>query len=102
MTLSFYCQWEINKGNTFLDMLDFNSNGEVIDLGCGSGDFSVKIGETIGCSKIWGIDVSDVSPKNAKKRELLFKKADLNNPLSLESNFFDVVTSNQVIEHLFY
>jgi len=40
--------------------------------------------------------------KKAEKRGIIVKKADLNNALPLEAKSFDVVVSNQVIEHLFY
>ena len=102
MRSTIYSRWEKNKDRVFLMLLDYNPNARVIDLGCGDGKISAKIKEKIGCSEMWGIDISDDSLEKAKERGLIVKKADLNNILPFEVNSFDVAVSNQVIEHLFY
>lgn len=102
MKLTVYSRWEENRDEAFLALLDYDPHAEVVDLGCGDGKFSVKIKKKIGCKKIWGIDVSDETLKKNKEEEIIVKKADLNNTLPIETNFFDIVVSNQVIEHLFY
>jgi ubiquinone/menaquinone biosynthesis C-methylase UbiE len=74
----------------------------VVDLGCGNGNFTLKIKEKIGCDKIIGVDDCQKLLSEAKKKGIIVKKANLNNSLPFMKNSFDVVTSNQVIEHLFY
>lgn len=102
MKLTVYSRWEESKDRRFLAVLEYNSHAKVIDLGCGDGKFSVKVKEKIGCNKMWGIDICAESLKKAEKRGVIVKKADLNNTLLLETKSFDVVVSNQVIEHLFF
>jgi SAM-dependent methyltransferase len=102
MKLTVYSRWEESKDRRSLAVLEYNSHAKVIDLGCSDGKFSVKVKEKIGCSEMWGIDICDVSLENAEKRGIIVKKADLNNTLPLEAESFDVLVSNQVIEHLFY
>ena len=102
MTLSVYNTWEESKDKKFLAILECNSYAKVVDLGCGNGNFSIKVKEKVGCGGIWGVDISDESLKKAENKGVIFKKADLNDALPLESKFFDVVVSNQVIEHVYY
>jgi len=102
MKLALYSRWEESKDSAFLAVLEYNPNAKVIDLGCGDGIFSVKVKEKIGCSKIWGIDLDKKSLKKAEKGGIMVKKADLNDVLPLAAKSFNVVVSNQVIEHLFY
>jgi len=98
----FYHTWEENRDKAFIGMLNENSSHEVIDLGCGDGRFTVKVKERIGVSEILGVDLCDESLETAKERGIVVKKVDLNNPLPFDHDRFDVVVSNQVIEHLFY
>lgn len=96
-----YSAWQENKDKQFVAVLDNNSHARVIDLGCGDGIFSVKVMEKIGCKEMWGIDIDDESLRKADNRGLIVRESDLNNALPLETKSFDVVVSNQVIEHLF-
>ncbi len=102
MKVTVYRRWEENRDKAFLALLDYNPYAEVVDLGCGDGKFSVKVKEKIGCRKMWGIDVCDESLKKTEEKGITVKKANFNSTLPIESNSFDVVVSNQVIEHLFY
>ena len=100
--LSIYMRWENNCRNVFISLLEFNPKAKIIDLGCGNGEFTSKIKEKICCNKIVGIDINKESINKAKEKEIIVKKWDLNKSLPFENNSFDVVTSNQVIEHLYY
>jgi len=83
--------------------LEPNHDAKVVDLGCGDGEFSLKVKERIGCNKICGIDVHEPYINKAKMKGIDVIKHDLNDfPYPLEDNSFDVVVSNQVIEHLLY
>jgi ubiquinone/menaquinone biosynthesis C-methylase UbiE len=82
-------------------MLDKDLYARVVDLGCGDGTFSVKVMERIGCKEMWGIDIDAESLRKANSRGLIVGKADLSSALPLKAESFDVVVSNQVIEHLF-
>jgi SAM-dependent methyltransferase len=102
MKLTVYNRWEESKDRRFLAVLEYNSHAKVIDLGCGDGEFSVKVKEKIGCTEMLGIDIYDDSLEKAEKKGIIVRKADLNTTLPLETESFDVVVSNQVIEHLLY
>lgn len=96
-----YSVWEKNRDNAFLEMLEMSPSNKVIDLGCGTGRFSVRVKDRIGCNDILGVDLCDGSLKEAAK-QISVKKADLDNVLPFQQNCFDAIVSNQVIEHLFY
>lgn len=98
----FYHTWKENRDNAFIGMLNNNPSHVIIDLGCGYGCFTVKVKERIGVSEILGVDLCDESLKEAKEKGVTVKKVDLNSVLPFEPNSFDVIVSNQVIEHLFY
>lgn len=100
--LMIYDMWEKNRDRAFFSMLSCNPHAKVIDLGCGNGAFSSLVKEKICCEKIWGVDLHDEGLDMARQRGVLVTKSDLNVRLPVEMNSFDVVVSNQVIEHLFY
>jgi ubiquinone/menaquinone biosynthesis C-methylase UbiE len=100
--LMIYDRWEKNRDRAFFNMLSCNPQAKVIDLGCGSGTFSSLVKQKICCEKIWGVDLHDGGLDMARQKGVLVTKSDLNIRLPLEMNSFDVVVSNQVIEHLFY
>lgn len=100
--LIMYSSWERSKNEGFLSVLERNPSARVVDLGCGGGEFSVRVRERVGCGEVWGVDVCDDCLVEAGKRGVLVRKVDLNGVLPFEAGSFDVVVSNQVIEHLFY
>lgn len=97
-----YGDWEKSRDNAFLGMLEINPSHRVIDLGCGAGCFSVRVKERVGCNEILGVDLSNEALNEAEEKGISVKKIDLDDILPFEQEHFDVVVSNQVIEHLFY
>ena len=102
LKLSVYKKWSESRDRAFISLLEFNPRANVVDLGCGDGKFTLKIKEKIGCDKILGVDIDDEALDKAKKKGIIVKKINLDAPLPFRDDSFDVVTSNQVIEHLFY
>lgn len=99
-TLRFYQKWIQLRNAQFLNCLEYSPRANVVDLGCGKGDFTLQIKEKIGCSEIHGIDVWKDGLKEAKKRGVKVLGMDLNESLELPTESFDIVVSNQVIEHI--
>lgn len=95
----FYISYRINVEN-FLSLLENNPSALLIDLGCGNGEFTMKCNERIGTTNIWGVDIDEEIANEARRRGIRIITADLSEILPLEDNFFDVVLSNQVLEHL--
>lgn len=83
-----------------LSLLEANPKAVVLDVGCGDGQKSQKFKEKIGCAKIFGIDGVSQRLESASKRGIEIKKADLEHKWPFPDQTFDVVVSNQVIEHM--
>jgi len=82
------CQnWVESRNWNFLKLLEPDLDAKVIDLGCGDGGFSLKVKERISCNRMCRINVHEPYINKARM---------------IENNTFNIVVSNQVIEHLFY
>lgn len=98
-----YRLWENDRDKKILELLEFNPKARVLDLGCGNGTFTLKVKEKVGTDEIYGVDIWDEAIEEAKKKGINVYKADLNRKLDfIEDESFDVIVSNQVIEHLLY
>ena len=103
MKLIIYDKWKKSRNEDFVQFLEHDSNSKVIDLGCGYGDFTIKIKEKIGCNEIFGVDIYESDIHRAKNKGIEVIKYNLSKfPYPFIDNSFDVVLSNQLIEHLFY
>ncbi len=97
-----YQKWEKDRDQKFLKMLDYYPNARVIDLGCGKGNFTLKVKKRINCREIYGVDVWQDAIREARNKGIEAEKMDLNETVSFPDRTFHVVVSNQVLEHLFY
>lgn len=89
-----------DNDKNILDLLEKDSHAILLDLGCDDGQWTFKLGERIGTGSLFGADIIDEQIEKAIKRGIKCRKADLNNDLPFESNFFTVAHANQVIEHI--
>lgn len=83
-----------------LDMLESDKNAKLLDLGCDRGDITAQLGRKIGTKNLYGVEVVPERIKEAESNGVKVKNFDLNHIFDYKSNQFDVVFSNQVIEHL--
>lgn len=90
---------KINHEN-ILFLLEKNKNAKVIDLGCDDGEWTMKVAKKIGTKYIYGDEVVAQRRSLAKKRGIITSKFDLNERFTYKDNFFDVIHSSEVIEHL--
>ena len=83
-----------------LDMLEENKKAKVLDLGCNDGIFTEKIARKVNTAYIYGVEVMQSALLKSKQKGIESVKADANNNLPFADNSFDVIVSNQVIEHI--
>jgi ubiquinone/menaquinone biosynthesis C-methylase UbiE len=91
--------WKLNDSNV-LSFLEPSENARVLDVGCGRGDQTVKWNGRIGAEDVIGVEISELAAKEAKKRGLQVVICDVGRSLPFIADSFDVIVSNQVIEHL--
>ena len=76
------------------------TGGRVLDLGCGDGRTTVALCESIRATSIRGVERHLETAEAARMLGIDVVDADLDEVLPFEDASFDVVISNQVIEHL--
>lgn len=84
-----------------LSLLETNPKALVLDVGCGDGQKSQRFKEKIGCPKIFGIDGVTQRLESASRRGVEIKKVNLEQKWPFVDQSFDVIISNQVIEHIY-
>jgi len=93
-------RWYRENQVQLLSLLERNPNAKVLDIGCSSGEFTLEVGKTIGTKRLYGIDINKEAVKCARKKGIKAITHDANTKLPYKDGFFDVVVSNQVLEHL--
>lgn len=83
-----------------LGSLRLESSVRILDLGCSEGSLTVSVGKTIGNTLLFGVDLDSTALSEAKKTGLNVVCANLSHALPFKDDAFDIVISNQVIEHL--
>lgn len=81
-------------------MAERNPDCGLLDLGCFDGSATIRIASSIGAKNIFGVDLAEDALKRASERGITTVCSDLNEEIPFDSNSFDAVFSNQVIEHL--
>jgi len=76
------------------------SGGRLIDLGCDDGARTLRFAAAARCNEVHGVELAGASADAARGRGISVKEADLNEALPFDDASFDVVVSNQVLEHL--
>jgi 2-polyprenyl-3-methyl-5-hydroxy-6-metoxy-1,4-benzoquinol methylase len=86
--------------NNILRCLDQNPDGYLCDLGCDDGKWTLRLGETVCTTHLFGVELIEERRRQAEAAGVIAKSANLNEPLPYEGNHFDIIHANQVIEHL--
>jgi SAM-dependent methyltransferase len=74
--------------------------GVLVDLGCDDGGHTLEFAAAARATEVFGVDLVEERAAVARERGVDVTLADLNEPLPYGGATFDVVVSNQVIEHL--
>jgi methionine biosynthesis protein MetW len=72
----------------------------LIDLGCFNGAFTAELAKAARATEMTGVEYLPDHAEQARARGIDVIEADLNEPLPFDDASFDLVHSNQVIEHL--
>lgn len=72
----------------------------MLDIGCDDGAWSMTVARAVNAQRVEGIELVADAAAAARAKGMTVHEADLNRPLPLPSDTFDLVHSNQVIEHV--
>jgi len=93
-------QFDVEKANVVPTLLERNPDAKLFDCGCSNGEFTLIVGQTIGTSKLFGIEIEEERVESASAKGVHVSIGDLNSRLPFEEANFDCVLANHVIEHL--
>jgi SAM-dependent methyltransferase len=71
-----------------------------VDLGANDGSLTERFAQAVGATEVHGVEIVQEQAQKAADRGIVIAAADLNEALPYADETFDVVCSNQVIEHL--
>lgn len=89
-----------DNDKNIINLLETSKTAVVLDVGCGDGQKTIKFKTKVGSPRIFGVDGVKERLSAAQKRGVNVKAANLENKWPFNKNYFDVVVSNQVIEHM--
>jgi SAM-dependent methyltransferase len=90
-----------NDENIELALHGRAATGSVIDLGCDDGERTMRYAAAAGAGHVYGIEAVESRAAIASGRGVEIVSGDLGQRLPIDDDSFDVVVSNQVIEHLY-
>jgi len=99
--INLYTQAVVLNHKNIFNLLEEKPDSFFLDLGCDDGELTKKLAKRINTKNIYGVEIVDERIKRARANDIIVNKFDLNNKFNFESNFFDVIHANQVIEHLY-
>ncbi|MBI2028469.1 MAG: class I SAM-dependent methyltransferase [Candidatus Levybacteria bacterium] len=90
-----------NNIANILSLLEKDIDAKVLDVGCGDGQYTIQFRKKISSHEITGVD-GVLERLYAAKRKGVDKiqKVELEEKWPFQDNHFDVIISNQVIEHI--
>jgi methionine biosynthesis protein MetW len=91
---------EEENRRTILEEASRAPGGRLLDLGCGDGSFTMTLARRNGAEEIVGVEFVARLADQARERGVQVEQADLTKRLPFPDRSFDVVHSNQVIEHM--
>jgi len=86
----------------FVEVLRKNGvkSKRMLDIGCYTGEFTVRIANVVGAEEVYGLDMNEEALKEAQKRGVTPIMGNIERGIPAEDGFFDLVTANQVLEHV--
>jgi SAM-dependent methyltransferase len=97
----------LDESEAIPKQLELTSASKVLEVGCGSGGYALRVAEQIGCS-VLGVDINangiSTARELARRKNLdstvRFDQCDVSRQLSYESSAFDAAFANDVLCHI--
>jgi SAM-dependent methyltransferase len=91
---------ELNLENIERSLRSARPGGRLVDLGCDDGTRTLRFAAAAKAGEVHGVELRGGAAEAARARGIAVTEADLNGSLPSDDAGFDVVVSNQVVEHL--
>lgn len=95
-----YVQSSILNQKNILTSAQKSKSGNILDIGCDDGAWTLKLSSAAKSKEVWGIEINPIASKESKKRGIKVIEQNLDQPWKVSESFFDLVHGNQVIEHV--
>lgn len=90
---------EVNQEN-LLNLVTRDSGASILDLGCDDGSWTTTLANRVRARHVCGVEIVPAQTTLAASRGIEVVQADLSRSLPFMDASFDMVHSNQVIEHV--
>ena len=97
---AFVAVMEQNLANIERVLESVPAGGALLDVGCDDGASTLRFSAAAGASSTHGIEIVEERARLAAQRGVAVRTSDLNARFPFDDEVFDVVVSNQVIEHI--
>lgn len=86
--------------DNIVGLFEHGPDHALLDVGCDDGERTLLFARAIGTTQLSGVEIVPERASEAQERGIAVSQTDLNERLPYDEGSFDVVVSNQVIEHL--
>lgn len=100
LTISLWKDSAIQNNEILASLIEEKGKARILEVGTYDGSWIIERVKKIKNPEIYGIDVDEQSLKLSSAKGIKVIKANADDPLPFKSGFFDVVSANQIIEHL--
>ncbi|MGA2805124.1 MAG: class I SAM-dependent methyltransferase [Acidimicrobiales bacterium] len=98
--LKMYLDSQRDCRRSVLDLMERQTDATYLDCGCGDGSFTSEAARKLGIKDAYGIEISEQAAASAAECGVRVLLSSLNDPYPFPDCLFDVVSANQVIEHV--
>lgn len=91
---------EEENRRAILDSLPQGAGGSLLDIGAHRGEFTQRVADRLAADRVVGVELLEEHAQRARERGFEMVVANIDEGLPLDDAAFDVVHTNQVIEHV--
>jgi methionine biosynthesis protein MetW len=88
------------NNRVYLKQFEPLTDALLLDLGCHDGKLALQVSEKINTNSIYAVEIDPENALKAKDKGLQVSQCDLNQKLPYSDQMFDVISANQILEHL--